>query len=165
LNSTFIPRSLQDFLALCPQKRQIVPIPAQHVCLVLDSLGWLTLVEEVALRNDGVRQLNRRLVEDDQIHRCPFESRGEKRRQLLPIARDRLAWREQHTQVDIAERADLAPDLRSEEIHQAHLPERSGDAGDVCFEIFAIEPWYRHTSHIEPVGLALIVTHPRNTYP
>jgi hypothetical protein len=159
LNSTFIPRSLQDVLALCPQNGQVVPVPAQHVCLVLDSLGWVTLIEELALSNDGVRQLDRRLVEDDQINRNPFESRGEKVRQLRAIACERLGWRKQYTQVDIAEQADLAADLRPEEIHQSYLRVRTGDVVDVFFEILAIEPAHRHTSHIEPVGLDFIVTH------
>jgi hypothetical protein len=111
LNSTFIPRSLQDILALVPQKGQVVSVPAQHVRLVLDTLGQVTLIEDLALGDNGVRQLDRRLVEDDQINRNPFESRSEKMRELLSIPRHRLASRKEHSQVDVAERAGLADGL------------------------------------------------------
>jgi len=59
--------SFQDILTLCTQDREIVRVPAQDVCLVLDPRRNVLLKEHRALGNDCVRQFNRRPIQQHNI--------------------------------------------------------------------------------------------------
>lgn len=120
---------------MCPQERQIVPVAAHDICLILNSFCAITLVEDLALRDDGVCQLDRRLIEDDQINGIPAQGHGKEMRQLRADTRHRRVACKQHAQVNIAERSDLSANLRSEEVHQPHLSLCVDDSFDASLEI------------------------------
>jgi len=61
--------SSQDVITLCAQHWEIVCIPAQDVCLVLDPSRYVLLKEHRALGDDRVRQLNGHPVQQHNVDR------------------------------------------------------------------------------------------------
>jgi ABC-type methionine transport system ATPase subunit len=106
------------------------------------------LVEDLALRDDGICQLDGRLIEDDQVNGILAQGRREKMRQLRAKTRHRRISREQYTQVNIAERPDLSAELRSEEADQPYLSLRAGDRFDARLETLNVDSGHQRAQRV-----------------
>jgi hypothetical protein len=61
----FIP--LQNVITLGTQERQKITIAAQDIRLVLDPRRQVRLIQHLALRNDGIRELNRCAIQEHHV--------------------------------------------------------------------------------------------------
>jgi len=80
-------------------------------------------------------------------------------RQLRADTHHRRVACKQHAQVNITARADLAADLRSEEVYQPHLSLRVDDSFDASLETLDVDPRHQPTSRIKNRNVDRIVPH------
>jgi hypothetical protein len=112
--------SAQNIVSLCAQYRQIGAIAAHYLRFILYPCGQITLVEGDSLGDDRISQLDRCLIQQQDVDGVRIQSTSHFIGELISYEIYVFCLVDSHTEIIVTLRAGIAPDLGTKEINQLH---------------------------------------------
>jgi hypothetical protein len=113
---------LQDIIPLRAQHGQKIAVATQHGGLVLDPGRHILFVEHLAASNDGVGQLSRGAIEEDDVDQIRLQGSGQFVGETSLHATPIDGSIDQYGEVIVAHRAKVPLDLGAKKIDQLDGP-------------------------------------------